>query len=678
MKNFRAPAYPLLTVDPYLNVWSFSDRLTDDVPRHWTGQRQFMTGVLTVDKKFYRFMGKVMPDNSRICTEPETLNQVSVEVLPLTTRYIFENDLVTLTVEFMTPLLLDDPMLLSRPISYVSYKAEAKDGQDHEFTMYLDVSFEMCVNDPDQECEYGRTPYSVTASSGKAKLLGRSGDDHRIEWGTLHLIAPDAKTFAITAMNKASRFRYNNTYPQFNNKSALAEDIRLRPREGWPALACEKSVTAPSVEGFICVGYDDIKSIQYFGVNIDAYWRKDGASFEDIARLAVEEYESVRARADRFDADLTERASAVSEKYAQIVSLAYRQTIAAHKLTWHDGEIQFFSKENYSNGCIATVDVTYPSIPLFLIYNPDFVEGMLNPIFKLCEYGLWPYEFAPHDVGQYPLANMQAYGMSERYIKRFFDGRLYEKGITLEEHKFMKQMPIEECGNMILCVAAVCAAKKDTAYAEKHRTLLTQWADYLVKMGYNPENQLCTDDFAGHLAHNCNLSVKAIEALAAWAQLLEKLGSHEEAMHYRGTAEEFARLWEAEAKDGDHYRLAFDKPESWSLKYNMVWDKLLELNVFRPEVAEDEVKYYLTRVNPYGVPLDVRSDYTKSDWQMWSTVLTDNREYLDAVVNSMYAMLENTLDRVPFSDYYYTSTPYMRGFQNRTVQGGLFINLLKF
>ncbi|MBQ8188134.1 MAG: DUF4965 domain-containing protein [Clostridia bacterium] len=678
MKNFRAPAYPLLTVDPYLNVWSFTDRLTDDVPRHWTGQRQFMTGVLTVDGIHYRFMGKVMPDSSRTCTEPDALEQVEVEVLPLTTRYVFENDAVTLTVEFMTPLLMDDLMLLSRPISYVTYTAAAKDGREHDFTVYMDVSFEMCVDNPEQECQYGRTPYSITASSGKEKMLSRSGDDHRIEWGTLHLIAPEHETYAITALNKATKFRYNTTYPLFNNKSVLAEDKRLRPMDGWPALACEKKASGTSVSGFLCIGYDDIKSIQYFGVNIEAYWRKDGASFDEIAKLAVEEYESVKARADRFDAEFTAKASAISEKYAQIVSLAYRQAIAGHKLTWYDGELQFFSKDNFSNGCIATVDVTYPSIPLFLIFNPDLVEGMLHPIFRMCDYGLWHYEFAPHDVGQYPLANMQVYGLSERYIKRYFDGKLYLKGITLEEHKFMKQMPIEECGNMLLCVAAVCAAKKDTAYAEKHRAILTQWADYLVKMGYNPENQLCTDDFAGHLAHNCNLSVKAIEALAAWAQLLDKMGSPEEAKRYRDAAEGFAKQWQENAFDGDHYRLAFDREDSWSLKYNMVWDKLLGLNIFDPAIAEMEVKYYLTKVNPYGVPLDVRSDYTKSDWQMWTTILTDNREYLDAVVDGMCAMLENTRDRVPFSDYYYTSTPYMRGFQNRTVQGGLFINLLKF
>ena len=42
----------------------------------------------------------------------------------------------------------------------------------------------------------------------------------------------------------------------------------------------------------------------------------------------------------------------------------------------------FVSKECHSNGCAATVDVSYPSIPLFLLYNPELVRGMMRPVFK--------------------------------------------------------------------------------------------------------------------------------------------------------------------------------------------------------------------------------------------------------------------------------------------------------
>jgi len=231
---------------------------------------------------------------------------------------------------------------------------------------------------------------------------------------------------------------------------------------------------------------------------------------------------------------------------------------------------------------------------------------------------------------------------------------------------------------MILCVAAVCKKAKNADYAVKHFDILQKWTDYLVKFGFDPENQLCTDDFAGHLVHNCNLSVKAIMGIASWGMLLDMMGKAQDGAKYTNIAKDLAKKWKERAKDGNHYKLAFDQNGSWSIKYNLVWDKLFGLNIFDEDIFEDEIKYYKTKINKYGLPLDSRSDYTKSDWQLWSTVLSDDAEYTDKIVSAMLDMLNDTNDRVPFTDWYYSSTAIMRGFQNRTVQGGLFVKLLKF
>ncbi len=650
MKNLstRYPAVPLITCDPYFSVWSMSDELNDDFPRHWTNMQNPLTGIVTVDGTEKIFMGKKRhnPFYHKFFGTPKKINQTSLNVTPLRTVYVFSDEKIELEIIFTTPLLPDDLKLLSRPVSYMSYKIKSHDGNKHDVSVYVDVSAMLCTDTPDEKVFFGKSDNYVYISSGRENMLKESGDDKRINWGKVCLAAPNGKL----------------GFTDDNCKCSETEDYReMRVMDGFPAIfARDDYKEIDSASGFFCFGYDDILSLEYFGRRVRGYWRKDREDFDDVLELAIKDYDEIMKKVDEFDSKMISDAEKISPEYAKVITIAYRQAVAAHKLAW-DGETGLFvSKECYSNGCAATVDVTYPSIPLFLIYNPDLVEYMLNPIFKFAYSEKWPYEFAPHDAGQYPLVNGQVYG---------------DQGITGGHLRLESQMPVEECGNMLLCVAALCKKKGNTEYAEKHFDILSQWAEYLVKYGYNPENQLCTDDFAGHLAHNCNLSVKAIMGMAAWGMLLKMMGKDDK---YTEIAKKYAAQWKVDAKENDHYRLAFDKEDSWSIKYNLVWDKLFGLGIFNDDIFETEVNYYKTKVNEYGLPLDCRSLYTKSDWQMWSTVLTNDKEYTDMIVSAMLKMLEETSDRVPFTDWYYTHDAKQVGFQNRTVQGGLFINMLSF
>ncbi|MCL5098025.1 MAG: DUF1793 domain-containing protein, partial [Candidatus Omnitrophica bacterium] len=213
-------------------------------------------------------------------------------------------------------------------------------------------------------------------------------------------------------------------------------------------------------------------------------------------------------------------------------------------------------------------------------------------------------------------------------------------------------------------------------YAARYWPLLTRWAEYLKEKGFDPENQLCTDDFAGHLAHNVNLSAKAILALGAFARLCDLRGDKDAAANYRKLAQDFARRWVQEADDGDHYRLAFDKPGTWSQKYNLVWDRILDLNLFPNAVLRKEMDHYLKVQNRFGLPLDSRKAYTKLDWTLWSACLTDSNADFQALLDPVYLFLNQTPDRVPMTDWFWTTDAKRSGFQARSVVGGVFLKML--
>jgi hypothetical protein len=315
------------------------------------------------------------------------------------------------------------------------------------------------------------------------------------------------------------------------------------------------------------------------------------------------------------------------------------------------------SKENWSNGCIGTVDVTYTGAPVVLYFNSDLLKAQIVPVLKYASSGRWLFPFAPHDLGTYPKANGQDYSGRE----------------SSQEY----QMPVEECGNMLFLVSAVCKAEGKIELTDQYWTTLLQWANYLLNFGFNPENQLCTDDFAGQLAHNANLSMKTIVALGSFGQLCQMRADVMHTQVFQQAAKKMAIEWMKLADDGDQYRLAFDRSGSWSQKYNLVWQHLFGLNLFPSSVARKEISFYLQKQNQYGLPLDHRKDYAKADWIVWTACLAKNEADFRALVDPLCDFLRLSPSRVPFTDLYDTKTARLVAFRARSVVGGVFLPILK-
>ncbi|OJW56004.1 MAG: glutaminase [Sphingobacteriales bacterium 50-39] len=792
-QDFRAPAYPLITHDPYFSIWSTSDRLTASPTKHWTGTEQPLLGIVKVDGLTYRFLGAedmgyktVLPaadekayemaytesapagdwktadfsdgswkrgkapfsdnesaagtlwkskdlwvrrtfniagrrsqplflklqhdDNVEVylngtliyqregwtgkfiyiplegekkealktgsnvlaihvantaggawldagivekIVDPTAVavkeaEQKSVTIQATQTKYAFNCGKIDLSLTFTSPLLPNDLDQLSRPVSYVSVSVQSNDGAKHNVQVYFGASTDIAVNTPAQPVRADKYTAEglaiLKAGTIEQPVLKKKGDDLRIDWGYMYVAAAGKNiTQSIsTAVSPASFFAGAGSAPSQQGKHLWLNTVANLGQVGGAAK-----------EQVFLVGYDDIYAIQYFHQDLRAWWRdKPGASIEKELAAASTGYGDVIKKCVSFNQQLySDALKAGGEKYARLCELTYRQSVAAHKLLKSpQGELLFLSKENFSNGSINTVDVTYPSAPLFLVYNPDLLKGMLNGVFYFSESGKWTKPFAAHDLGTYPLANGQTYG---------------------------EGMPVEESGNMIILTAAIGKIEGNADFAKKHWQTLSTWADYLAKNGFDPANQLCTDDFAGHLARNANLSVKAIVALGGYAQLAAQMGLKDTADRYSAMAKDMATKWAGMADDGDHYSLTFGGKGTWSQKYNMVWDKLLGLGLFPKEVYDKEVAYYLTKQNKYGLPLDSRKGYTKSDWIMWTATLTDNQHDFEAITDPVYLYATETPTRVPLSDWHETEDAKQVGFQARSVVGGYFIKVLE-
>ncbi|WP_018614657.1 glutaminase domain-containing protein [Segetibacter koreensis] len=786
----KAPAYPLINHDPYLSLWSFTDKLNKSPTRHWTGTEQSMIGMIKVDGKVYRFLGKeeepmqtILPaaDEKAYAakyteTEPAdgwmsanyndskwetgtapfsddktkaktfwgskdiwvrrsfTLNnanvhqlflklhhddnvevylngekvytcdcwngkvenfpledavktklkkgqnvlaihcantkggawldagladkpapkssseirlaeQKSVDVKATQTAYTFTCGAVDLAVTFTSPLIMSDLDLLSRPVSYVSFKVRSNDNKQHNAQVYFGASSAIAVNEPFQTVkaqEYTSGNLNILkAGTIEQPVLQKKGDNLRIDWGYMYVAA----TKSANAVQSITPGR-----PAF---SAAATPKNLTGKNLWlNTIIPFGKVLGKDKEKMVMLGYDDLYSIQYFKQNLQPWWKKSRATIEKEMENASTEYSSILAKCDSANKTVYDDAvKAGGEEYAKLCVMAYRQSISAHKLVRSPkGEILFLSKENFSNGSINTVDVTYPSAPLFLVYNPDLLKGMLNGIFEYSESGRWTKPFPAHDLGTYPLANGQTYG---------------------------EDMPVEECGNMVILTAAIGKAEGNAQYAQKHWETMSKWADFLVKEGLDPANQLCTDDFAGHLARNANLSIKAIVGVGGYAMLADMLGKKDVAEKYRGLAKDMTTKWLGLADAGDHYALTFNDKNTWSQKYNMVWDKLLGLNLFPQKVYDEEVAYYLSKQNQFGLPLDSRKTYTKSDWITWTATLAKNESDFKSLIDPVYKYATETPTRVPLSDWHETTDGKQVGFQARSVVGGYFIKELE-
>lgn len=648
---FRPPAVPLVTVDPYFSIWSFADHLTYDSTRHWTGSRMTMQSLIRVDGHSYRIMG----DEPRDVTPAR---QLILHVFPTRTIYDFDAGNILVRLTFLTPDLPQQIDLLSRPVTYLTWEVHSLDGKQHQVELYFDNTAELVVNTPDEavtwQTENAPGLRTLRMGTSAQPILGRAGDFVRIDWGYLYAAAPIDESPQNTVLPQRAAIHEFISRGQLN--SSVDSQMPRAANDHWPVMAFAfhiGAVGAQPVSRHLLLAYDEIYPIEYFGKRLRPFWQRNGATIGDLLQSAERDYVSLSARSRQFDEKLMSDLTRVGgQHYADVSALGYRQAIAANTLAIAaNGDPLMFLKEISSCGCAQTADVIYPESPLLLLVNPHLLEDSLIPLLDYANSAQWPYPYAPHDLGTYPLDN----------------GRNPAQ---------MESMPVEETGNMLLMIAGIAKAEGSADFAAHYWPLLTKWAAYLELNGLDPGGQLCTDDFTGLLSHNANLSLKAIEALGGYSMLARMLGKTSVAANFHKIAEQYAAKWVQMAGDQGHTRLAFDRPGTWSQKYNLVWDRVLGIHLFPASLAQQETSYYQSRATEFGFPLDNRAAFSKLDWESWSAALATSKPAFIQLFSGVYNFVQQTPIRVPLSDWYWTVDATPAGFQARPVLGGVYMEML--
>ena len=658
------PAYPLWLIDPLFSVWSKTDELNAGDTVFWTGLEKRACGFVRWKGKTYSFLGRrdgVVP-----------LEQTSLEVHAFSTDYTFRGEGFALKVRFLSPLLPGDLDVLSCPVCYTDY--EVTEGEiPEDFSIALAIDEEFCYNGERAWVVGGVIPKkgyeAAYFTRGRNLVLSDTSDMCSPDWGDVYLAAKESWLVSEAGLN---------LYLAEGKREYIRKDCE---RLFLLAVNTEK-------QGSFMTAFDDKLSIFYFGEWLKGYFFRSGKTILDALDFSLNEHDRIVSDCEAFDVQLKADCEKVGKDYYTIACASLRQSVAAHKLVeTKDGKLLFLSKENNSNGCIGTADVSYPSIPLYLLYDPELVQGMLRGIYDFARMPVWNFDFAPHDIGTYPWCSGQVYGTAcreDKYCCGMFstgasprtNQMLYIRPAESEVYDKNCQMPVEECGNMIIMQAAAIVAGADKSLAREQFDLLAKWVKYLEEYGLSPENQLCTDDFAGHLAGNVNLTIKALVGIEAFSLICRALGKEELAGEYENKARTFADAFRV--KVGPHILpLSYGGTDTFSIKYNILFDKLFGFSLIGQEVCEAETAYYIQKSNRFGVPLDTREDYTKADWILWAAALTDDREKCEALYSPVVNYLAQTPSRVPFGDWYDSTRGDIVHFINRSVVGGCFAPLLK-
>lgn len=402
-----------------------------------------------------------------------------------------------------------------------------------------------------------------------------------------------------------------------------------------------------------------------------------------------------------------------AEDYVDIVALSARQVLGATEFSGTPDDPILFLKEISSNGNFQTIDVIFPSFPFFLYTNPRWLAYLLEPLIEHMLSGQYPNKYAMHDLGaHFPNATGHPRGRDE-YMPVEECGNILIMGLALvnslqnvansstrNSWQPAGEQPTSDLSNEGIFPLGIGKqdnvlyidenwriphrSKQARKWVERSYRLWTQWTGYLVEFSLRPQNQLSTDDFAGWLALQTNLALKGIIGIKAMERLAKVVDNHPDVKMYKNISESYIRKWEEYgiSRDRTHAKVAYDWYGSWTTTYNLYADSLLcfhlgsenqtrlhwagatkqkplkgiedDLIGFVPRhIYQMQSDWYYAVRQKYGLPLDSRHLYTKTDWEFFAMAVAAPRVRAE-ILQSVAKWVNETDTNRPLTDLHMT------------------------
>ncbi|ERT02943.1 hypothetical protein HMPREF1624_01247 [Sporothrix schenckii ATCC 58251] len=657
----RPPAIPLAVRSPYLSTWLNGDSggiLPGSWPQFWAGQTTGWQGFIRVDNVTYNWMGNA--------PGPQVVTQTDFEYTATTSTFTFDVDSkVTLTATFLSPVHPTDLLQQSMQFSYIQVSVKSSDGNHHEVQVYTDISGEWAGADTSRQINWSnglRDGLAFHKFTLTTNTVFSEASDMAL-WGNWYY-GTDAKA----GVSYRTGYPDTDTRGLFINNGSLDNKVDTTFRsigDNWPVFAFSRDFGSVLSEEDVLftIGLAQDEVINFQGNNtspeaLRSLWSTVYNSDEDCLAAFHSHWDSESHDARLLDSKIHNDAfDAGGDDYASLTTLVVRQVFGSLQVAHGSRQDYIFLKEISSDGDIQTVDVIFPAHPILLYLNPELLRLLLDPLFENQESGHYPNPWSTHDLGLFPNALGYPNGNDEA-------------------------MPVEECGNMIIMTLAYALRTKNSDYLKQHWQLLDQWAQFLVNDSLIPDYQLSTDDFAGALANQTNLALKGIIGVRAMAEIAGLSGvvnANEISQQYLNTSTQYIQTWSGlgvnKNANPPHTTLAYNEPDSHGLLYNIYADKLLGLNFVPDWVYSMQSNFYGSVIQEFGVPLDTRHTWAKSDWQAFAAAVAapDVRSLMHG---RLIRYVEGTPTTRPLSDLYDATTgEFPTGgpmFISRPVQGGLF------